>query len=421
MTNSIKILFITQTFFPKHKGGTEIYLQNLCKSLQSKNIALEVVCTDYETDGNEYEFMYDSVRVSIIPTYKSLNTEIAKIIHHGSFNLVHVHSFGGRISNSFLQFLQQQHIPIFFTPHLVENFCLNGGTLKYRNKYVCNGFVNVVKCQTCISSIQKGLPIVFKYQFSQFIIQNLIPLKVRSQFLSGFHFLAKNMKEKIFLLKSNNVNVIGLSQWYVEILELNGLKNISFIPYGISKSFNNLNKSISSTSTGFRWIFIGRLSKEKGIDELIEIFQKYSFKGDSLFLCLFINEQLNCFEESILKKINQNSDIILYQNCSTDDISLLLKQSDCLVIPSKVCEMGPLVLYEAKACGIPVLVSENIRENVKSLEVGLKFNYDRVNDFMDKFNIMRKSSKDLFKGLSSFSPNSLEEVGRLHLKAYLRK
>lgn len=412
----MKVLFITQTFFPSYSGGTETYLLNVALELANRGISSLILCTN----SNEKDGLYNYKGIPVQNVGKKLNLfkEVESIITTGNYDIVHVHTMGGKINDSFMQSLTYSGLPVFLTPHLAENFCLNGGKLKYKNKFDCNGRVDEIKCQTCISFLNKGLPFFFKNKFSQYILQHVIPDRIATRIFSQYHFLAKNVKKRILNLQHNNVHIIALSKWYEAVLKINNFKSVTLIPQGVNSLFIPRKKE-QLKSNQYQWIFIGRLSPEKGIEELINVFIHNSLKKDKLLLCVFHNEELNDFEKLIFEKIKPFKNIYIYNNTKPEKLSNYLLQSDCLVLASKVREMAPLVIIEAIASGIPVLVSNFIGEDVEGQEVGYKFDYCNNNDFTSKFNKIRAAThKTNFPGLLNYSLSSFEKVAKHHIELY---
>ena len=77
---SKKIIFITESFLPYKKGGTELYLYNVCKALLQKGVTMHV-CTFSNTGQNEYEV--DHIPVT---DHESI-TEVLKTFLHKDFIL----------------------------------------------------------------------------------------------------------------------------------------------------------------------------------------------------------------------------------------------------------------------------------------------------------------------------------------------
>ncbi len=233
----MKVLFITQTFFPDHKGGTEVYLYNLCKSLIAKQINCKILCTNYKSNEAIKTFLLDGISVEIINERENLHQAVRSIVSKEGFSVIHIHTVGGRINNDFLSILKEKNVPVFFTPHLAENLCLNYGKLQYKNKRDCDGFVSVVKCQTCLSHSNKFLSPFFKHRLPQLFIQKILPGFVSRKIFSPFHFLGKAMKRRVLIIKQNNINVVALADWYSNVIKLNQINNCTTVLQAVNDEF----------------------------------------------------------------------------------------------------------------------------------------------------------------------------------------
>ncbi len=125
------------------------------------------------------------------------------------------------------------------------------------------------------------------------------------------------------------------------------LKKFSSAPdrFVIRKEFNLPEKS-------FVYVFVGRLIHQKAVDVLIE-----AFKMVDLETYLLIVGQGNN-QESLMSQVSRNrlENRVLFAGVRTD-VSKILASSDCFVLPSRH-EGLPLILIEALASGVPVIVSD---------------------------------------------------------------
>lgn len=107
----------------------------------------------------------------------------------------------------------------------------------------------------------------------------------------------------------------------------------------------------------FTFIFVGRLVKDKGVNELIEAFNKISQEQKDVRLILVgkFEEALDPLFSSSKEIINNNKliDFVGYQN----DIRPYLVASDVLILPS-YREGFPNVILQAGAMGIPCIVTD---------------------------------------------------------------
>jgi len=160
--------------------------------------------------------------------------------------------------------------------------------------------------------------------------------------------------------------------------------------------------------------FVGRIVKDKGINELIEAFilLKKEFKGIKLLLVGDYEEHLNPIKASNKLLIDSDDDIISvgFQK----DIREFLAISDLFVLPS-YREGLPNSLIEAGSFGIPLIATdingcnEIIIENETGLLVKPK-NIDSLKDAIDKM----IKDKDLYNHIKS-------NIRELTLKRYEQK
>lgn len=418
--HSFKIFFVTKSFLPT-VGGTEMYLFHLCRQLQLKDIYCKVFC---EGDVKDYEFyFYENVPVQLCPSSKKGSVLqglfTAKFIE--GFDALHIHSFDEQIDNNFLKKLNGLGVPLFFTPHLANNFCnKNNGSLMFKGKHECNGVVNQVKCQVCTFSGYKTLPFLYRTTIFHVLIHKLLPKVIARKFFSKEHFLASEKLERIELLNKHNVKTIALSEWYMKLLMNNNLKNVTLIKQGVADHFlskNEQNKGVKDIQA-VKWIYIGRMSEEKGIKELIATFSNTSLTDDTLTIITLKPEVKDKYYEEVSNMISANRKISIYFNQSSLQVSNLLVKADCLVLPSKITEMASLVIQEALAKKKPVLVSEYIRDEIENNNLGIKFSFAKGN-FASKMKDMRaRIMIGAYNTVNKAMLLSFEDVAEKHIEEY---
>jgi glycosyltransferase involved in cell wall biosynthesis len=136
----------------------------------------------------------------------------------------------------------------------------------------------------------------------------------------------------------------------------NGIDSSYFDPAkytDIDKS--SLRKSLNIGENDFVFVFVGRLVKDKGINELVSAFSKLANDRCKLLLVGSFENELDPLLPETVTEIDNNSKIISvgYQ----DDVRPYLSISDCLAFPS-YREGFPNVVMQAGAMGLPSIVTD---------------------------------------------------------------
>lgn len=161
-------------------------------------------------------------------------------------------------------------------------------------------------------------------------------------------------------------NSIGLQKFLVEEISFaskkykvigngssNGIDVNYFSSEAISLSKENLRLAYGLPKENFVWIYIGRIVKDKGINELVKAFLKFNNNHTLLLVGPFENDQDPVSEETrLLIESSLNIYIFGFQK----DVRPFIKLSDALVFPS-YREGFPNVPLQAAAMGLPQIVS----------------------------------------------------------------
>lgn len=139
--------------------------------------------------------------------------------------------------------------------------------------------------------------------------------------------------------------------------------------------------------------FIGRLSKEKGIDILIEAISivKKSIPNVSAYIAGSGSQENEL--KSLVKKLDLEDHVKFLGFIPEEEKYQSYKACKIVVIPSR-WDASPITIYEAMACGKPVIAS--IATNSEILEdgiTGLLFKSENVEDLADKIATSLKNEK----------------------------
>lgn len=107
----------------------------------------------------------------------------------------------------------------------------------------------------------------------------------------------------------------------------------------------------------FSFIFVGRIVKDKGINELVAAFDSISRKYPQTRLLLVGRDDNDPISEKARKAIDTNASILKLGPIYGDDLIAHYVAADCLVFPS-YREGFPNTVLEAGALGLPSIVTD---------------------------------------------------------------
>ena len=179
---------------------------------------------------------------------------------------------------------------------------------------------------------------------------------------SGF-FLKTLYKIQDFFLRKiiNDASVISVANEYEQKIfsSLNKKSRIEIIRNGI-----NLKKLVSKHNFKEKYqinsnfiLFVGRFSKSKGIETLINAFSivKNELKDSDIHLVIMgVDFGYQAEMEKLIKKLNLSEEIKVIKNPPRDDVISAYGESEFLVLPSQ-WELSPLVPLESFAFKKPVI------------------------------------------------------------------
>lgn len=147
-------------------------------------------------------------------------------------------------------------------------------------------------------------------------------------------------------------HILVAGMWQYEYARRLGFKKNNILTHVYSADvdvFGGVDVQIKAKQYPKNMLFVGRFSKEKGLENLIEAWESIPFKN-GWTLTLIGNGPM---KESIPKK----DDIIVKDFMDQKDLVIEMQNSGCFVLPS-LFEPWALVLHEAAAAGLPILASE---------------------------------------------------------------
>ena len=200
-------------------------------------------------------------------------------------------------------------------------------------------------------------------------------IKIRNYHIMGFRYLGFSglpkfifkFLEKLTCWLSTHIECITPSNLELGINEkifdkekativLNGSTggvDLSRFDYTMRTEWRNaIRKSLGYSETEFIFGFVGRITKDKGINEILEAFSKIS--GNCNLLLIGNKEGINTLDTTLYNNAQKDPRIRFYN--SVNDIEKYYAAIDVLLLPSYREGFG-MVIAEAAAMGTPSIVS----------------------------------------------------------------
>ena len=303
-----------------------------------------------------------------------------KAINEFNPDLIYLHNSWFKASLSIFKIIEKSKIPTIIKLHNFRYYC----TKSFLSKNHLNG---EEFCKAC-GYQGKKYRVINKY-FKDSLLKSLLVL------IYGKRYFSK--------LKSNKFKLLVLTEFHKKFLKnkLNINSKVYIHPNLITlDSFidDNKNNTIS---------YAGRISEEKGVDDLVESFIKADLKDTKLQI---IGD--GPLAKNLKNKFMNNKNIIFHDFIENSNVISLLKGSKAVVTATKLYEGQPTLLCEASLLGVPAIFPKTGGiEEFFPLDYSLsfeQFNYDDLVSIFQNIDSM-DSLKDIGSQNKEYISNLLNE------------
>jgi len=247
--------------------------------------------------------------------------------------IIHVHGWTKCLSSSVFDIAFKMNFKLVLTLHDYFTACPNGGYFNYQK-----------------NEIWTVKPFSLRY-----ILNNC---DSRNYFFHLYRLLRFFIQDKIVKLNERLTDVITISDFSENILRKTLNPNTH-----IHRVYNPIdldpNREIVDYTKNDYFLYVGRISKEKGVDVFCEGVTKANKKG------VVVGDGS---ELEKLKNKYPNIEFVGWKN--SQEVKEYMKKAKALIIPSRWYEAAPLTPIEALQYGIPI-ISSDCNATVDYLENGI--------------------------------------------------
>lgn len=386
----MRILLVNK--FHYLRGGSEKYYFELAQLLKSKGHTVGFFSMKHEENitTGDAEYFVEEIDLNTGSKLKALDVIysqenkrlMAKALEEFKPDIVHINNFQRQLSASIIDAIKEKNIPIVMTAHDLNPIC--PASIMLYNGEVCDdcitkGYAQCIK-KKCVkgSTLKSTLGVMEKKYYD-------------------FHKVFRKIDCIISPSEFNKNQLVNGKLKYNEIVALHNFVNES---------------ERNDYVLGDYAFYLGRLSKEKGILNLIEAIgdipnAKLLIAGDGPE-----RERIEAYISE--HKLDGRITLLGYQN--QDSIHKYITNSRFVVIPSICNENCPYSVLEAMEIGKPIVASRigGIPELIADGENGYLYKADDINELKkkltllldndDKVNRFAQKSRELYE--SYYSPDS---------------
>ena len=392
---AIRVLHASAWYPPTHVGGTEVYVTGLVQELRAYGIISRVIAPRESGCACDYEFEGTAVRaysVSETTSREELRgdtppqgiSRFREILREEQPDVYHQHSWSRGLGAPHLRAARELGLRTVLTIHVPNNICLRGTMMRF-GQVACDGHIDEVKCAACWSH-GRGAPKLLAHALAR--VPSAFGSALRrggidgraATALSARHLVGQRRAEFASMV-DNADRVVAVCQWLYDALARNGLptKKLVLSRQGVDPKFAARRQALERGGTSaegvFRLLYLGRWHSVKGVHVLVEAVRRIPEDVPLELVIHGIGEgaEERAYEAKVKDLAKGDPRIHFGPAILRERLAETLFQADAIAVPSTWMETGPLVVYEAKSVGIPVIGSRlgGIAELVRKPDDGV--------------------------------------------------
>ena len=374
----MKIVHLLGWYFPDSVGGTEVYVEGLCRRLQDAGYEVLIAAPDPRRSAPEL-YDYHGVPVFRYPITDRPTRDEAyhRVAMSGSAHLfrwladerpdiLHVHSIKTGVGLPEFREAHRLGIRVIATCHLPSlGYLCRTGELMEGGKHPCDGVVSPGKCAAC-SLTHVGLaplPSRIAGSIPPWLGESLRTAPGKAGTVLGMSALVveyQKMQRELFEIVERFV-VLNETAYRMLLADGSPADKLAVNRLGLSQSGvrRKPGPDRQPTRTPVRFGFAGRLHAAKGLVQIVRavlaIPRDVEFQVDIRAPVLDSDARMMEAELRLLSR--EDARVRFAPAVSSSEIPTVLTELDALLSPSLWFENGPTIALEAMAVGTPVIAT----------------------------------------------------------------
>lgn len=380
----MKIIVATYNYYPFNWGGTEVYVDNLIRKLQSEKVEAIILASvpKFIAEGKDFlwkgksliicEYYHRDQRVwgvysetNILEIYEKHSTNVEKDFKNfflylntsgeSTPDVLHLNCFTSVIGISLIRSFKDTYRNARIVCSYHTPISCPKNTLLYFNQRSCTIIPNIETCSSCIINDKINIPWVSKF-ISKYLIPNNYSFN-RPNFLNLKFYVGKS-------ISSFKTLISEVDGWWIfseeikKILTLNKIPNNKILlgRHGISNIYKK-NKTLDKNSKKTIFGFVGRFKDFKGILTLIKSWKKLPIDNtrELWLIGSYSDKDFKIINE--IKNLITREDVIFFGEKSQIEMIDIYSKMHCLIVPSEWIEIGPMVIHEAISQNVNIIGS----------------------------------------------------------------
>ncbi len=382
----MKTLHVSYSFAPDAVGGTEVYVEGLCRSLAQ--IGVETVIAAPALGDASYE--HRGLRVRRFATGARQLEDLygpgdpvaargfERILDADRPDIVHQHAVSPACSVELMRAADRRGLPVVFTYHTPTASCSRGTLLRWGTD-VCDGRIATAPCTACTlhglgagrmaSAVAGALSPTVGEWLGRAGLRGGMWTAARMPALMRLHHTS------VAELLAIPVRIVSLAPWVTALLEANGVPpgSIVSVPHG---TVATTRRRQDRRPGPCRFVHLGRLDPAKGTELLLAALRAIPGVPCELDVMGVTQDERGVSARRRIEALaGHDARIRILDPVDSSDVGDRLADYDFVVVPSQWLETGPMVALEAFAAGVPVIGSalgglpHQITDNVDGLLV----------------------------------------------------